>query len=109
MGHKAEATELDLMFISIYMKIKERGLPLEVLCDAVSRKANVPQKCYELDRMIAIRREDGSRELGVRADGMVMIGMFPSMDSRGHVRLAVPERLAYYKNNLEYYQARLKL
>ena len=109
MGRKAELTSLDKLFISIYLEIKEKGVPVDLTIETTSKKMDAPNACYEIDRMVALCRKNGIRELGVRSDKTLMIGMFPSMDKTGKVENVLPEREGYYKQNLEYYQARLKL
>ncbi len=107
MGRKAtEWTEMDTLFSMIYSKIAEQGSTVEITND--QQLSKMPVSCYELERMVALSREDGTRELGVRSDGMILLGMFPKMNRKGRLNIT-PERLAYYQSNLQYYQARLKL
>lgn len=109
MGKRAELTDLDKLFISIYLEIRENGVPVDLALETTSKKMDASNTCYEIDRMVALCRKNGIRELGVRSEKTLMIGMFPSMDKKGKVRDVLPERRDYYKKNLEYYQARLKL
>lgn len=107
MGYSAR--DMNSVFARVYMGIRFRGVPV-VLDDGEHDGMRLKLKsCYAYDAMLALKKADGSRELGVLRDGVIMTGMFPRMSREYALEDVSPDRVEYYSRNLEFYQARLKL